>query len=400
MLALLAAFSTVFVLDQAVAAQPVADAKTQPKVSASKSSKKSKTSAKSKKSKLSQRDLDAKAQSVALQAEERARIQRELDAQASAVERAAEEEALADASDWESDPNVGPDGTHLAQPLFDWTERKFPVVAETQERPLHRYASEVYGLLSTGDLFQGESFIPANSPIRGESCYISCDFGLRKNPFRRKRKEFHNGLDIAGPWKTPIVATADGVVEMSQASRGYGNVVWINHGNGYITGFAHLAKRIVKPGQYVSRGSVVGYMGRTGRATGTHLHYMVKYNDRFVDPTSFLGQKALAAFTNANPLLPKTAKTTAVETVADANSDASAPLNDLVLQGRLALSASPKSSREPLASVSPAQDLLVAEMREGHLMGPVIGTPLMGSREHNQATVESQGVAASASSTL
>lgn len=131
--------------------------------------------------------------------------------------------------------------------------------------------------------------VPSIIPLKGNGYYLSATYGWRKSPFKRKRKAFHYGLDIAGNWKTPIIAPADGVVEASRYDKQFGNVVWIRHEGGLASGFAHMAVRAAKVGQQVTRGTVLGYMGRTGRATGVHLHYMMTRNDRYIDPLPYLG---------------------------------------------------------------------------------------------------------------
>lgn len=108
--------------------------------------------------------------------------------------------------------------------------------------------------------------VPSIIPLKGNGYYLSATYGWRKSPFKRKRQAFHYGLDIAGNWKTPIIAPADGVVEESRYDKQFGNVVWVRHEGGLATGFAHMAVRAAKTGQHVTRGTVLGYMGRTGRS--------------------------------------------------------------------------------------------------------------------------------------
>ena len=94
---------------------------------------------------------------------------------------------------------------------------------------------------------------------------------------------------IADDAGTPIVATADGVVtDAGWNSGGYGNMVDIDHGNGYLTRYAHAQAVVVSPGQYVRRGQVIAYMGSTGYSTGPHVHYEVRINGRAVNPAGYL----------------------------------------------------------------------------------------------------------------
>ena len=123
---------------------------------------------------------------------------------------------------------------------------------------------------------------PSIWPVVG---VVTSDFGWRR---RKRYKEFHAGIDIAAPTGTPIVATADGIVIFSGYVRGYGYVVVIYHGYGYTTVYAHMSGREVSAGEVVAKGKVIGYVGRTGRATGPHLHYEVlKYGIR-QDPMLYL----------------------------------------------------------------------------------------------------------------
>jgi murein DD-endopeptidase MepM/ murein hydrolase activator NlpD len=95
-------------------------------------------------------------------------------------------------------------------------------------------------------------------------------------------------MDFSGPLGSDILAVADGVVAFSGRHPGYGNMVDIDHGNGFMTRYAHNSSNLVKPGQRVRAGEVIGKMGATGRATGTHVHFEVWNNDRSVNPTRFL----------------------------------------------------------------------------------------------------------------
>lgn len=101
-------------------------------------------------------------------------------------------------------------------------------------------------------------------------------------------KEFHKAIDIAGPPGTPVVASASGVVDYVGNSSGLGLIVEIDHGFGYMTQYAHLSRALVKQGQYVKRGQVIGAIGTSGRSTGPHLHYGVKVIDKEVDPLLYI----------------------------------------------------------------------------------------------------------------
>lgn len=121
-------------------------------------------------------------------------------------------------------------------------------------------------------------------PTRGR---ITSSFGNRRDPFTQVTN-FHRGVDIANSHGTAIYATADGNVIFSGYKGGYGNLIVIDHGYGYETYYAHLSRIEVSEDQQVSRGDIIGRMGRTGRAIGSHLHYEVHVNGTPVDPEDYM----------------------------------------------------------------------------------------------------------------
>ena len=131
------------------------------------------------------------------------------------------------------------------------------------------------------------SQIPNGMPLHYDGAYISSGFGSRLHPISHQRIQ-HNGVDIAVPLGTPIYATASGIVSHSRLSTGYGEVVVVTHNYGFKTYYAHLGRRIVKTGEYIQKGQVLGYSGSTGHSTGPHCHYEVRYLSRAIDPTPFL----------------------------------------------------------------------------------------------------------------
>lgn len=129
--------------------------------------------------------------------------------------------------------------------------------------------------------------IPAIQPIAEKSMSrVASGFGSRFHPILKIQK-MHNGLDFAAPTGTPIYATADGVVKMAGRENGYGNMVKLNHGNGYETLYAHMSKIKVRNGQKVKRGDVIGNVGSTGMSTGAHLHYEIHHNGEVINPINF-----------------------------------------------------------------------------------------------------------------
>ena len=127
--------------------------------------------------------------------------------------------------------------------------------------------------------------------------YDSSGFGTRIDPFTGRRTQ-HDGVDFVAPVGTPIVAAAGGVVVASEYRSDYGNMVDIDHGNGLKTRYAHASKVFVKIGDIVKAGERIALVGRTGRATGSHLHFEVHVNDVPQNPVAFLenaGQPKMAA---------------------------------------------------------------------------------------------------------
>jgi murein DD-endopeptidase MepM/ murein hydrolase activator NlpD len=112
-------------------------------------------------------------------------------------------------------------------------------------------------------------------------------YGNRKDPFTGQ-PDFHTGLDISAEYGTPIKATADGVVQSAGYNGNYGNSVVLDHGYGIGTRFGHMSRIAVRLGQKVLRGEVVGYVGATGRATSSHLHYEILMNGQPINPLRFL----------------------------------------------------------------------------------------------------------------
>jgi murein DD-endopeptidase MepM/ murein hydrolase activator NlpD len=126
---------------------------------------------------------------------------------------------------------------------------------------------------------------PEGRPVNAG--YISSSFGERSDPFTG-RLAFHKGVDFAGREGNSVVAVASGVVTWSGDRYGYGQMVELNHGNGYVTRYAHNAENLVTVGDTVKRGDVIARMGDTGRATGPNLHFEVLHDGRAVNPLTFI----------------------------------------------------------------------------------------------------------------
>lgn len=129
--------------------------------------------------------------------------------------------------------------------------------------------------------------IPAIQPIAlDQLTRFGSAFGYRIHPIYKIRK-LHTGVDLTAPRGTPVHAAGDGIVVRADWAGGYGNCVRINHGYGYLTLYGHMKKYIVKPGQKVKRGDIIGYVGSTGLSTSPHLHYEVRINGKPVNPVNF-----------------------------------------------------------------------------------------------------------------
>jgi murein DD-endopeptidase MepM/ murein hydrolase activator NlpD len=119
--------------------------------------------------------------------------------------------------------------------------------------------------------------------------FISSYFGERADPFDG-RDAFHKGVDFAGTIGSSVTSVAAGVVTWAGERAGYGKLIEINHGDGFVTRYAHNERTLVTVGQTVKRGEPVALMGSTGRSTGPHVHFEVLRNGRQVDPLSFVGR--------------------------------------------------------------------------------------------------------------
>lgn len=122
------------------------------------------------------------------------------------------------------------------------------------------------------------------SPVQGK---ITSKFGDRIHPITKK-KTFHNGIDVSAPQGTLVVAPLSGKVLKTWFDSAGGNSMQIEHDSGYITGYAHLQKILVKQGSYVKQGDEIGMVGSTGKSTGSHLHFTVRKLGQFINPLSLI----------------------------------------------------------------------------------------------------------------
>ncbi len=156
----------------------------------------------------------------------------------------------------------------LAKRMEDRSDRLMVLEAMLQERSISK------------------NTFPSFRPVKHG--YISSPFGWRIDPINGKR-EFHEGIDFMARVGTPVRAAANGVVIYAKFNPfGYGNLVAIDHGNGLVTRYAHCSKLLVREGDIVLRGQEIGLSGDTGRSTGPHLHFEVRYHGIPQNPLNYL----------------------------------------------------------------------------------------------------------------
>ncbi len=161
--------------------------------------------------------------------------------------------------------------------------RLVPTVSETIEQYNFLKSADYSRLFREYVRKRHANSVPSIWPVNGR---LMDNFGKRIDPFSGLGA-FHSGVDINGNQGDPIKATADGIVTMAGWLGGYGRMIVIDHGQ-YQTRYAHLSSMRVTPGMEVRRGEIIGGMGSSGRATGTHLHYEVRINGVAINPYPFL----------------------------------------------------------------------------------------------------------------
>ncbi len=137
-------------------------------------------------------------------------------------------------------------------------------------------------------LMQLEKFvnsIPLSSPLKDYS--VSSGFGRRIDPMRNSLA-MHTGIDLAGEYKSKVYSSAPGVVRFADTDGAYGRLIQVDHGSGIFTWYGHLDRILVRDGETVKRGQLIGLQGNSGRSTGTHLHYEVRISNQPVNPANFL----------------------------------------------------------------------------------------------------------------
>jgi len=177
-------------------------------------------------------------------------------------------------------PETPADGTGPAMP----TLTSMIDVLDQQLAQREKQMSALEHVILTRDL--EEQIHPEGRPVH--QGYLSSYFGERTDPINGT-SAIHKGVDFAAAEGTEVLAVAAGVVTWSRERFGYGRMVEINHGNGYVTRYAHNERNLVTVGQTVQKGQAIALLGESGRATGPNLHFEVLYNGRQVNPLGFLG---------------------------------------------------------------------------------------------------------------
>ena len=164
---------------------------------------------------------------------------------------------------------------------LELAEKRYGIIKEIQSQQ-----QEQLKLVEKKQLINSTSF-PFTYAIPVKAGYVSSRFGKRRDPISGHRRH-HSGIDIAARLGSKIHTIASGVVLFSGRKGGYGKVVDIRHSDSLITRYAHLNTMKVKKGDVVKKGEIIATMGRTGRATGTHLHFEVWKNNRPVNPQTYI----------------------------------------------------------------------------------------------------------------
>jgi murein DD-endopeptidase MepM/ murein hydrolase activator NlpD len=126
---------------------------------------------------------------------------------------------------------------------------------------------------------------PSGSPVKNG--WVSSGYGKRTDPFTGK-KEFHEGIDLAGKEGSRVLSAGDGIVSWAGERSGYGKLVEITHGNGYVTRYGHNKKLLVAVNDTVKKGQQIAVLGSTGRSTGPHVHFEVVHNGQQVNPSKYI----------------------------------------------------------------------------------------------------------------
>jgi murein DD-endopeptidase MepM/ murein hydrolase activator NlpD len=188
--------------------------------------------------------------------------------------------------DFDTVPAVGGPGGEVdvqSVPLADFLSMLDMLDSEMEDR--EQKLSVLESLLMSRSLH--ERVMPSGRPIA--EGWLSSRYGKRNDPFTGKQ-DFHKGLDFAGKKGSEVIVVGDGVVSWAGKRTGYGNLIEVNHGNGYITRYGHNERHLVEVGEKVKKGQQIALMGSTGRSTGPHVHFEVLQNGKTVNPSKYIGK--------------------------------------------------------------------------------------------------------------
>lgn len=144
------------------------------------------------------------------------------------------------------------------------------------------------GFSNLVEYLEDQKNLMASTPnLRPSKGWVASKFGYRLSPATGK-KEFHKGIDIANKKGTSVIATADGIITHADMKEFLGKLITIDHGHGVVTKYGHLSKVLVKPGDSVKRGDVIGEIGNTGRTKGLYVHYEIRLNGLPVNPAKYI----------------------------------------------------------------------------------------------------------------
>ena len=229
-----------------------------------------------------QREADRKVQAMTLNlAELQARMTR-LDALGEHLT------AMADLEEGEFDFSRAPalGGPMVGEPGEDYVALDLSLELSQFEARLadREQQLEILESLLTNRKLDEQSWLSGQPVAKG---WISSHYGQRKDPFTGK-PAMHKGIDFAGKEGSDIIAVAGGVVTYTGTQTGYGQLVEVSHGDGFVTRYGHNKEILVEPGDVVRKGEIIALMGSSGRSTGAHVHYEVYKHGRPVDPSSYI----------------------------------------------------------------------------------------------------------------
>ena len=178
-------------------------------------------------------------------------------------------------------------GENMGGPEISFTSLMTDEFATPEEQSFALRVAQVAARMEEARYFEElVDNLPLATPI-GIPSRVTSPFGMRIDPFR-KRPSWHGGIDMGAGWNAPIVAAGPGTVIYAGRKAGYGRVVDVDHGGGFVSRYAHLNRIVAKRGQEVVIGDKLGTMGSTGRSTGPHLHYEVLFHGKQYNPVEFI----------------------------------------------------------------------------------------------------------------